>query len=154
MVGSCSDRLHLRETSIDKQFRSRDVATVVGRKKHHRLGDLPGCAEPAERNTGGDHLQALLACLRGSEQPAQAGRIGGARAHCVDTNAALLQVRRPGAAAANSGSRRPVMKTYAPSVTNSLAVARPMPLLPPVTSAILPSSLPMYVFLGCHWLVL
>src|SRR4030095_9930821 len=35
------------------------------------------------------------------------------------------------------------MKTYAPSFTNSLAVARPMPLLPPVMSAIFPSSLPM-----------
>src|SRR5947209_20573244 len=46
-------------------------------------------------------------------------------------------------AAANSGSRPPVMKTYAPSFTNCLAVARPMPLLPPVTSAIFPSSLPM-----------
>jgi len=31
-------------------------------------------------------------------------------------------------AAANSRSRRPVMKTYAPSLTNCFAVARPMPL--------------------------
>ena len=43
-------------------------------------------------------------------------------------------------AAANSGSRRPVMKTYAPSFTNCFAVARPMPLLPPVMRAIFPSS--------------
>src|SRR2546425_7533361 len=48
-------------------------------------------------------------------------------------------------AAASSGWRRPVMKTYAPSLTNCFAVARLMPLLPPVTSAILPSSLPMRV---------
>src|SRR6267142_2535615 len=41
------------------------------------------------------------------------------------------------------------MKTYAPSFTNCFAVARPMPLLPPVTSAIFPSSLPMYVLLTC-----
>jgi hypothetical protein len=40
-------------------------------------------------------------------------------------------------------SRRPVMKTYAPSCTNCFAVARPMPLLPPVMSAIFPSSLAM-----------
>src|SRR5438128_3659662 len=46
-------------------------------------------------------------------------------------------------AAASSGSRRPVMKTYAPSFTNAFAVARPMPLLPPVMSAIFPSRLPM-----------
>src|SRR5215468_9634170 len=37
------------------------------------------------------------------------------------------------------------MKTYAPSFTNCFAVARPMPLLPPVTTAIFPSSLPMFV---------
>jgi len=35
------------------------------------------------------------------------------------------------------------MKTNAPSLTNAFAVARPMPLVPPVTSAIRPSSLPM-----------
>src|SRR5262245_52096845 len=38
-------------------------------------------------------------------------------------------------AAVNSRSRRPVMKTYAPSLTNSCAVARPIPLFPPVISA-------------------
>src|SRR5260370_32657571 len=53
-------------------------------------------------------------------------------------------------AAANSGSRRPVMKTYAPSFTNCFAVARPMPLFPPVTSATFPSSLPMVVLLGAR----
>src|SRR5262249_35198789 len=47
-------------------------------------------------------------------------------------------------AAANSDSRRPVMYTYAPSLTNRFAVARPMPLLPPVISAIFPSSLPIW----------
>ena len=41
--------------------------------------------------------------------------------------------------------RRPVMKTYAPSATNRFAVASPMPLLPPVTSATLPSSFPLIV---------
>lgn len=41
-------------------------------------------------------------------------------------------------ATANSGSRRPAMKMYAPSLTNCFAVARPIPLLPPVTSPILP----------------
>src|ERR1700752_4848102 len=45
-------------------------------------------------------------------------------------------------AAANSFSRRPVINTYAPSPTNPFAVASPIPLLPPVISAILPSSLP------------
>src|SRR5713226_2351851 len=57
-------------------------------------------------------------------------------------------------ARANSGSRRPVMKTYAPSSTNCFAVARPMPLLPPVTSAIFSSSLPMHFLLGSHFSLL
>src|SRR6266446_9503653 len=37
------------------------------------------------------------------------------------------------------------MKTYAPSATNRLAVARPIPLLPPVTTATLPLSFPLIV---------
>src|SRR4029079_12820640 len=52
-------------------------------------------------------------------------------------------------AAANSAPPRPVMKTDAPSWTNCFAVARPMPLLPPVTSATFPSSLPIYSSLMC-----
>src|SRR5690349_11063882 len=53
-------------------------------------------------------------------------------------------------AAASSGSRRPVMNTYAPAPTNSFAVARPIPLLPPVTSTILPSSFPMLLRLPSY----
>ena len=52
--------LHLCEAAIHKQFRSGDVAAVVGCEKHHGPGDLIGCTEPAERNTVGNHLQALL----------------------------------------------------------------------------------------------
>src|SRR5579864_3960662 len=46
-------------------------------------------------------------------------------------------------AALNSASRRPVMKTYAPSATKRVAAASPMPLVPPVIKPIFPSSLPM-----------
>ena len=60
-VLSAINGLHLCETAIHKQFCSRDVAAVAGCEKHHGLGDLIGCAEPAERNTVGNHRQALLA---------------------------------------------------------------------------------------------
>src|SRR5207249_4917141 len=46
------------------------------------------------------------------------------------------------------------MKTYAPSFTNCFAVARPMPLLPPVMSAIFPSCLPIYFSFVGKFLVL
>src|SRR5205809_6111488 len=46
------------------------------------------------------------------------------------------------------------MKTYAPSFTNCFAVARPMPPLPPVMSAIFPSSLPIYFSFVGKFLVL
>src|SRR5690348_14056000 len=42
-------------------------------------------------------------------------------------------------------SRRPVMNTYAPLSTNRFAAARPIPMVPPVTSPIFPSSLPLFV---------
>jgi hypothetical protein len=40
------ESLHLCETAIDKQFRSGDVAAVVGCEKRNSLSDLIGCAEP------------------------------------------------------------------------------------------------------------
>src|SRR5712692_6237019 len=49
---------------------------------------------------------------------------------------------------------RPVMTTRAPCSLNSFAVARPMPELPPVMTATLPSNLPMVFplpFLICRW---
>jgi hypothetical protein len=73
-----------------KQFRSGDVAAVVGCEKHHGLRDLIGFTEPAERNTVGKHLQALLARSCGSHQVIQSGRLDGAWAHCVHANAAIL----------------------------------------------------------------
>ena len=88
--------LHLCDAAIHKQFRSRDVAAVVGCEKHYGLRNLVGCTEPAKRNSAGKHLQALLARFRRSQQIAQSGRVDGARAHCVHANATILQVRRPG----------------------------------------------------------
>src|SRR5580692_2408261 len=44
------------------------------------------------------------------------------------------------AASFSSFSRRPVITTWAPSSTKRLAVAKPIPLLPPVMTATLPSS--------------
>src|SRR5580704_18727019 len=44
------------------------------------------------------------------------------------------------AASFNSFSRRPVITTCAPSSTKRLAVAKPIPLLPPVTTAIFPAN--------------
>src|SRR5216683_5458864 len=49
-------------------------------------------------------------------------------------------------ASSSSFWRRPVMKTYAPSWTKSLAVANPIPSVPPVMTATLPSSLLGIVF--------
>src|SRR4029077_7659356 len=50
------------------------------------------------------------------------------------------------AAESSSACLRPVMKTYAPSLTKRCAVARPIPAEPPVTSAIFPSSFPDICF--------
>src|SRR5215470_16938635 len=86
--------LHLREAAVHKQFRPRDVAAVVGSEKNDGLGDLIGRAEPAERNTAGKHLQALLA--RGLHQALQSGSLDGAWADHVHANPSILQVGCPG----------------------------------------------------------
>src|ERR1700740_1304157 len=49
----------------------------------------------------------------------------------------------------NSFSRRPVITTCAPSSTKRAAVANPIPLLPPVMTATLPSSFFMVFILRC-----
>src|SRR5262245_3599927 len=53
-------KLHLRETAIHKQLRTRDIAAVVGCEKYYGLRDLIGCTKPAEWNCVGNHLQSLL----------------------------------------------------------------------------------------------
>src|SRR5258708_40064881 len=60
----------------------------------------------------------------------------------LDPSPCIAVALLPIAATALSSSawRRPVMKTRAPSLAKRLAVPRPMPALPPVTTAILPSS--------------
>src|SRR5882724_1696720 len=49
-------------------------------------------------------------------------------------------------ASSSSFWRRPVMKTYAPSLTKSFAVASPIPSVPPMMTATLPSSLLSIIF--------
>src|SRR5450756_1278493 len=51
----------------------------------------------------------------------------------------------------SSFSRRPVITTCAPSSTKRLAVAKPIPLLPPVMTATLPSSFFMIFIFRCVW---
>src|ERR1700684_3474795 len=54
------------------------------------------------------------------------------------------------AASFSSFSRRPVITTSAPSSTKRLAVAKPIPLLPPVITAIFPANFcPMLLLICC-----
>ena len=59
LLVSC--RLDLRDTAVDEQFRSRNVAAIVTGEKHDGFGSLIGRSEPSERNAFGDHLLAFLA---------------------------------------------------------------------------------------------
>src|SRR5436190_1704290 len=67
----------------------------------------------------------------------------------LDTSPCTASTERPTVFAASSRAswRRPVMTTLAPSAANNLAVANPMPLLPPVTSATFPVSFAMTMLL-------
>jgi len=81
----------LRETTIDKQFYSRDVTAFVGREKDNDLSDLVGCAESAELNTVGNRLHVLLGLV--CRMPRW--RVNKAWAHRVHANAAVLQIHGP-----------------------------------------------------------
>src|ERR1700722_3223652 len=56
------------------------------------------------------------------------------------------------AASFSSFSRRPVITTCAPSSTKRLAVAKPIPLLPPVINAIFPANFCPLLLLICFFL--
>ena len=73
--------------------------------------------------------QALASSGRPTWEAIQATRSSGAPA-----------ATRPAAASARSSALRLVIMTLAPASTNLEAVARPMPRLPPVTSAVFPLS--------------
>ena len=45
MVLAAIGTLHLCDAAIHEQFRSDDVAAVVGCEKHHGLRDLIGCTD-------------------------------------------------------------------------------------------------------------
>ena len=56
--------LDLRESAIDEQFGSGDVAGIVGGEKHRCGGNLIGRTETAERRDRRNHLAALLSRRR------------------------------------------------------------------------------------------
>src|SRR3989475_11095740 len=53
-------RLHLCETALHEQLRCREIAAVIGRKKHDDLRDLLGRTEPAEGHNAGKRHHGLL----------------------------------------------------------------------------------------------
>jgi hypothetical protein len=65
--------LYLGEASIHKQFRSHDIAAVVGREKHHGLRDLIGCANLPS----GVHANAAILQVRVVRQIDYPPPIGG-----------------------------------------------------------------------------
>jgi hypothetical protein len=55
-----ASHLDLREATVDEQFRSCDIARIVGRKKRHSLGDLLRSAKSPHWHGGKDYVLALL----------------------------------------------------------------------------------------------
>ena len=83
-------------------------------------------------------MPALL--TRMSTAPAAA--INVSQPAAVETSAATARAPRPSCSAAawDDAALRPLMITFAPSAARALAMAKPMPLVEPVTSAVLFSS--------------
>src|SRR5258708_20290956 len=91
-----------------------------------------------EAGAGHDDIDASLFGRNGREQPVEVSEVRdvalNGRHASADRRLRLVQFRLPA----------PVMKTCAPSSTNLLAVARPIPLLPPVMTATFPSSFAIF----------
>src|ERR1700739_256478 len=81
----------LGKTAVDKQFHSRDVATVIRCEKHHCPSNFVRLAKPAERYCAGYHLATLLTRVTRGEQIIQTGRINGSGAYRIDTKTTTLE---------------------------------------------------------------
>src|ERR1700756_3332773 len=78
----------LRKSTVHKNLRPGDIATLIRCEKHHSPSDFIRSAKPAKWDCAGDHLAPLLTCFARCEQIIQAGRVDGARAD------ALTRIRR------------------------------------------------------------
>ena len=88
----------LRKTTVHKNFRPGDIATLIRCEKHHSPSNFIRSAKPAKWDCAGDHLAPLLTCFVRCEQIIQAGRVDGARADRINSNSALLEICGPGLA--------------------------------------------------------
>src|SRR5947207_13501872 len=70
--------LHLCEAAVHKQFRSRDVAAVVGCEKHHGLRDLIGCTELPSGTLLEIIFKRCWPVSAEASKVAQSGRVDGA----------------------------------------------------------------------------
>jgi len=98
--------LDLGKTAVDKQFHSRDVATVIRCEKHHCPSNFVRLAKPAERDCAGYHLATLLTRVTRGEQIIQTGRINGSGADHIDTNPTMLEICGPSSRERADGSLR------------------------------------------------
>jgi hypothetical protein len=83
---------------------------------------------------GEEHIEVSLLLLNRGEQAIEVFHLGGIALNTRDVFTDLFD------GGIKFSLATTVMKTYAPSATKRLAVARPMPLVPPVTRATFPSS--------------
>src|ERR1700745_3135578 len=83
----------LRKTTVHKNFRPGDIATLIRCEKHYSPSNFIRSAKPAKWDCAGDHLAPLLACFGRCKQITQAGRVDGARADRIDSNCGMLEIR-------------------------------------------------------------
>src|ERR1700674_1511003 len=103
------------------------------------LGDNPKGNKFANAGVGENNIDSPLRVRDGLVETIKVGQFGNVSLNAGNVAADCLT------ASSSSFWRRPVMKTYAPSLTKSFAVANPIPSVPPVMTATFPSSLPMIV---------
>src|ERR1700745_825823 len=101
----------LPKTTVHKNLRPGDIATLIRCEKPHSLGPFIRSAKPAKWDCAGDHLAPLLTCFARCEQMIQAGRVDGARADRIDSNCAMLEIRGPRSRERTDGRVRGAVNT-------------------------------------------
>src|SRR2546425_4104233 len=83
--------------AIDREVYSRDEACFVRRKEQGGRRDLLRAAEPSKRNRRGELGSGLVGPFLGRRLLVEDRRVDRTWADRIDADAAVLQLRRPGA---------------------------------------------------------
>src|SRR5919107_1957826 len=93
-------------TTVDEEFDAIHETGLIGSQEEHRLGDLLGLPDPAQRDLACEKILCALCLVPASEKLVQTCGFGHPRADGIHPDVAILEVEGPVAGEAAYGCLR------------------------------------------------